>query len=73
MMTRLITDKLRQLIREAEARGESRHAIAQRAGISDATLSRFMAGRGIRSYCMALTLATALNHALVLVDVASGQ
>lgn len=63
-----IVDDLRRAIRQAERRGLTRYAIAKRTGLSQAMLSRFMAGENAPKLDTAERIAKAIGRRLVLTD-----
>ena len=68
-----IVDGLRMMVREMEAGGMTREAIAGRAGIDKGTLSKLMAGKHSPGLMTAARLASAAGKRLELVEVAKSQ
>ena len=61
-----IVDDLRRAIAQAEKRGKTRYQIAQDTGLSQAMLSRFMAGENVPKMDTAERIASAIGRRLVL-------
>jgi transcriptional regulator with XRE-family HTH domain len=63
-----VADDLRRAIAQAEKRGMTRYAIAKATGLSQAMLSRFMAGENVPKLDTAERIAKAIGRRLVLAN-----
>lgn len=63
-----IVDDLRRAVAQAQRRGVSRYRMAKDTGLSQAMLSRFMAGKTVPMLDTAQRIAQGVGRRLVLVD-----
>ena len=63
-----VADELRQAIAQAERRGVTRYRIAKETGLSQAMLSRFVAGENVPKLDTVERIAKAIGRRLVLVN-----